>query len=205
MSGIAIPPYRFFAVLMFLPILVLPACAAGKEGIGNFVGPDRSVVSPQRGSHPDAGGADVRRAFLGAVNKARSVNRRCGNARYGSAPPVSWSGNLAKAARLHSEDMAAHNFFGHTGSDGSSAGQRISREGYPWSACGENIAVGVPTASSVVQGWLESEGHCRNLMSAEFTEIGAGYAIGPYAGDPDARFWTLDLATGKGKSGRTIR
>jgi uncharacterized protein YkwD len=98
------------------------------------------------------------------------------------------------AAYLHSEDMALNNFFSHTGSDGSSAGQRISLQGYPWSTYGENIAVGYPTVSSVIQGWLGSEGHCRNLMDPDFTEIGAGYAVGPFGGNPAARYWTFDLA-----------
>jgi len=203
--GTPFPLYKCFAVLMVFPILVLPACAAGKDGIENVTGPGHSVIPPQGGNNPDPSGADIRGEFLAAVNKARSVNRRCGNTRYGPAPPVSWSGNLAKAARLHSGDMVSNNFFSHTGSDRSSAGQRISRQGYPWRACGENIAVGVPTVSSVIQGWLESEEHCRNLMDPAFTEIGAGYAIGPYGGNPAARFWTLNLATGKEWTGRKIR
>lgn len=120
--------------------------------------------------------------------------RECGNTPYGPAPPVSWSDNLAMAAYLHSEDMVLNNFFSHTGSDGSSAGQRISRQGYPWRTYGENIAVGYPTVSSVIQGWLGSEGHCRNLMNPAFTEIGAGYAIGQFGGNPAACYWTFDLA-----------
>jgi uncharacterized protein YkwD len=90
--------------------------------------------------------------------------------------------------------MATNRFLDHTGSDGSTPGERITREGYPWVAYGENIAVGYPTVSAVIQGWLLSEGHCRNIMTREFTEIGAGYAIGQYSGNPAARYWTFDLA-----------
>lgn len=75
-----------------------------------------------------------------------------------------------------------------------SAGQRISRQGYPWRTYGEDIAVGYPTVSSVLQGWLGSEGHCRNLMDPAFTEIGAGYTIGPFGGNPASLYWTFDLA-----------
>jgi uncharacterized protein YkwD len=145
-------------------------------------------------SQPDPGVVDIRDEFLAAVNQARSVNQICGSTPYGPAPPVSWSDDLAMAAYLHSEDMALNDFFSHTGSDGSSAGQRISRQGYPWITYGENIAVGYPTVSSVLQGWLGSEGHCQNMMNPAFTEIGAGYAIGPFGGNPAARYWTFDLA-----------
>jgi len=98
------------------------------------------------------------------------------------------------AAYLHSEDMVLNGTFSHTGADGSSPGQRISRQGYPWRTYGENIAVGYPAVSSVIQGWLGSEGHCRNMMDPDFTEIGAGYASGPFGGNPAARYWTFDLA-----------
>jgi uncharacterized protein YkwD len=165
------------AVLTVISLLILPACV---QGWGKNV--------------PDPGVADIREEFLAAVNQARSDHRKCGNTRYGPASPVSWSGNLAMAAYLHSKDMVRKNILGHTGSDGSSAGQRISRQGYPWRTYGENIAVGDPTVSSVIRGWLGSERHCRNLMNPAFTEIGAGYAIGPFGGNPAARYWTFDLA-----------
>ena len=182
------------AVLTVFSLFNLPACMGGGSKDGNVTGAGGSVTPPQGGNGPDPGVADIRDEFLAAVNQARSASRICGNTPSGPSPPVSWSDNLAMAAYLHSEDMALNGFFSHTGSDGSSAGQRISWQGYLWSAYGENIAVGNPTVSSVLQGWLGSEGHCRNLMDPAFTEIGAGYAIGPFGGNPAARYWTIDLA-----------
>ena len=185
---------RYLAVLTVFSLLFLPACGAGGSGDGNVTAPGGSVIPPQVGNDPDPGVADIRDEFLAAVNQARSVNRKCGDTRYGPAPPVSWSGNLAMAAYLHTKEMVRKNILSHTGSDGSSAGQRISRQGYPWMTYGENIAAGDQTVSSVIRGWLESERHCRNLMNPAFTEIGAGYAIGPFGGNPAARYWTFDLA-----------
>jgi uncharacterized protein YkwD len=57
-----------------------------------------------------------------------------------------------------------------------------------------NVAAGHPTVSSVIQGWIGSEIHCRILMNPAFTEIGAGYGIGPFGGNPGARYWTFNLA-----------
>ena len=186
--------YRNLSFLMVFSILTLTACLGGGGEDGNVTAPSDSVIPPQAGNDPDPGIADIRDEFLAAVNQARSVNRMCGTTPYGPAPPVSWSGNLAMAAYLHSEDMVLNDFFSHTGSDGSSAGQRISRQGYPWRTYGENIAAGYPTVSLVIQGWLGSEGHCRNMMNPAFTEVGAGYAIGDFGGNPVARYWTFDLA-----------
>jgi uncharacterized protein YkwD len=192
--GCKTTPFRYLAVLAVFSILLFPACGGGGSGNGTVTDPGSSVIPPQGGNVPDPGVADIRDEFLAAVNQARSVSQICGTTPYGPAGPVSWSDNLAMAAYLHSEDMALNNFFSHTGSDGSSAGQRISRQGYPWSTYGENIAVGYPTVSSVIQGWLGSEGHCRNLMDPDFTETGAGYAGGPFGGYLAARYWTFDLA-----------
>jgi uncharacterized protein YkwD len=188
------PTYKWLAVLAVISILLPPGCGSGADGDGNVTGPGGSVIPPAAGNEPDPGVADIRDEFLAAVNDARSSIQMCGTTPYGPSPPVSWSDSLAMAAYLHSEDMALNGFFSHTGSDGSSAGDRISRQGYPWRTYGENIAVGSPTVSSAIQGWLGSEGHCRNLMNPAFTEIGAGYAVGPFGGNPSARYWTLDLA-----------
>jgi len=209
LSRIITVRYRYLAVLTVFSLLLLPACMGGGGGDGNVTDPGGSVTPLPGGNDPDPGGsvtpspggnvpdpgvADIRDEFLAAVNQARTVSRMCGNTSYGPAPPVSWSDNLAMAAYLHSGDMALNVFFSHTGSDGSSAGQRISRQGYPWRTYGENIAVGYPTVPAVIQGWIGSEGHCRNLMNPAFTEIGAGYVTGPFGGNPAARYWTFDLA-----------
>ena len=90
--------------------------------------------------------------------------------------------------------MATNELFSHTGSDGSNPGERIDRQGDDWWTYGENIAVGYQTVSAVMQGWLGSEGHCRNIMNPAFTEIGAAFAEGQYQGNPAALYWTFDLA-----------
>lgn len=110
-------------------------------------------------------------------------------------PPFKLNDALWRAARHHSQDMAANDFFGHVGSDGSTLAARLQTAGYVgWALAGENIAAGYPTAQSVVEGWAESEEHQRNLFSTLFREIGVGYAyepddqFGPYR-----HYWTQDF------------
>lgn len=110
-------------------------------------------------------------------------------AEHGRAP-LAVNQALVNAAQGHSNDQAGRNVMTHTGSDGSSAGERISRQGYAWSAWGENVAAGYPDAASVVAGWMSSPGHRENLLSATFTEIGVGLA---YAAD-GTTYWTQDFA-----------
>ena len=71
--------------------------------------------------------------------------------------------------------MANNNFFSHTGSNGQSVGSRATQAGYVWSTVGENIAAGgsLSSVAAVVQAWVNSPGHCENLMRSSFTELGA--------------------------------
>jgi uncharacterized protein YkwD len=43
---------------------------------------------------------------------------------------------------------------------------------------GENIAYGPKSADEVVQGWLDSPGHCENIMDPRFAEMGIAFAAG---------------------------
>jgi uncharacterized protein YkwD len=66
--------------------------------------------------------------------------------------------------------MVANDDFSH----GTDFGARIRTFGFDWSAAGENIATGYPTASAVVTGWMASLGHCQNILSPKFAFVGTG-------------------------------
>ncbi|HRQ09567.1 MAG: CAP domain-containing protein [Trueperaceae bacterium] len=112
------------------------------------------------------------RALLDAVNAARSQGAQCGTEFMPPVPPLALEERLRRAAASHSQDMADHGTMSHVGSDGSSFTDRIEREQYDWSAAGENIASGYRTVDGVMNGWLTSPGHCRNIMSRNYTEFG---------------------------------
>jgi uncharacterized protein YkwD len=57
---------------------------------------------------------------------------------------------------------------------------------------GENIAYGPTTATDAVQGWLDSPGHCKNLMNPRFTEMGVAFAAGH--AERRALYWVQVLA-----------
>lgn len=118
-------------------------------------------------------------AALTLVNQARSKARRCGRNSFSAVPPLALSSALTRAASIHAQDMATHDHFEHEGTDGSSAAQRVTRVGYTWRAVAENIALGPTNAQQVVDGWLNSPGHCANIMSGNTTEMGIAFAINP--------------------------
>jgi uncharacterized protein YkwD len=131
----------------------------------------------------------VGREILDAVNAARAVPRNCGERAFAAAAPVAWNDALGAAALAHSRDMAARRHMAHEGSDGSTVAVRATRAGYGWRLVGENIAAGQPSASEAVAGWIDSPGHCANLMNPAFTEMGAGYEISR-ARMPGFVYWT---------------
>ncbi|SKB04306.1 CAP domain-containing protein [Aeromicrobium choanae] len=136
---------------------------------------------------PDARSKEI----LSLVNEARSTARSCGSEPFAARGPVRLESRLSSAAQRHALDMATHDFFSHTGSNGSDLSDRVDAQGYDWSRLGENIAAGQQSPKQVVGAWLASPGHCRNIMGP-FTELGVGYATG------DTRYgtyWVQDFGT----------
>lgn len=124
--------------------------------------------------------------LLQLVNDARKRGCKCGSTWYPSTSAVAWNDLLEKAALNHSTDMNQKKFFSHTSSAGSGAGPRIAAAGYNWKAYGENIAMGYADEKEVVAGWLKSPGHCSNIMSKEYKEMGAANVNG---------YWTQEFGT----------
>ncbi len=118
-------------------------------------------------------------------------------ARFTRVPPLKLSPILSRAALAHAKDMSAHKLFEHRGSDGSMPADRALRAGYNWMAVGENIAEGAATAEIVVQGWLDSPGHCVNIMGAQFREMGLAYFT-DFAHKGDI-YWAQTFGTEKKK------
>lgn len=131
--------------------------------------------------------------IIDAVNQARAKARSCGTKHFSAAAPLQWNNKLFFAADKHSKDMVANNFASHTGSNGSSVGSRVNNEGYRWRLVAENIAGGQPSLQSAVSGWLNSDGHCENIMNAKAKEFGLSCRYG--ANTRYGYYWTMVLAS----------
>lgn len=145
------------------------------------------IASPYQ-PPPRRDAASVAAEVLKLTNQARASARRCGRQSFPAAAALHANAHLDAAALEHSRDMARRDYLEHEGSDGSMPSARATRAGYAWRLVGENVAGGPQSAREVVDGWLASPGHCANIMRAEFTEMGVGYAA-----DEDARlvvYWT---------------
>jgi uncharacterized protein YkwD len=134
-------------------------------------------------NHGDADAAiSVPRRRVAALVNARRIEH--------GLRPLRLHAAVHRAAQNHSRDQARMQLMTHTGSDGSSCGDRLTRQGYRWSAWGENVAMGYPTARAVVRAWMHSAGHRANILNARFRHVGVGLSWSA-DGTP---YWTLDLA-----------
>ncbi|MDB6013201.1 MAG: hypothetical protein JWL65_5451 [Gammaproteobacteria bacterium] len=115
---------------------------------------------------------------LQLVNDVRARGVHCGDELFGPAPPVTLSGTLAGVALGHASDMAEKNYFEHVDPAGQSPADRVRAVGYSEKLVGENIAFGPKSVDEVVRGWLDSPGHCENIMDPRFAEMGLGLAAG---------------------------
>ena len=128
-------------------------------------------------SRPPAG-ASLASEALQLVNDVRSRGTRCGEHTFAPAPPLALSGGLGNVALGHAADMAEHDYFEHRDLNGGSPADRVRAMGYHERVVGENIAYGPKSVQVVVQGWLDSPGHCENIMDPRFEEMGIAYATG---------------------------
>ena len=109
---------------------------------------------------------------LTLINEQRTQEQTCGSESYGPLDELTWNALLTSAAQEHSDNMANYDFFSHTGLDESTVSTRVTAQGYTWSSVAENIAAGQTTSQSVVDAWMASDGHCKNIMSENVTEMG---------------------------------
>lgn len=130
---------------------------------------------------------------LAFVNQVRAAGASCGaRGSFPAVPALAWNDALTQASLVHSDDMVARNFFSHTGSNGSSAGDRATAAGYVWRTWGENIAAGQSTVAVVMAGWMASDGHCANIMNANMRDIGLACVSGT-ANNTYRTYWTMTL------------
>ena len=146
-------PIRKFATLAAI-VSSFCACSAQDEGAG----PDNAGPCPDAES-PDGCGV------IALVNQERA------NA---GVPALRFDPALARAAQAHAADMVLQNYFDHTSLDGRDFGDRAEAAGYQGFATGENIARGQETAAKVMESWMTSAGHRKNILSPDSNEIGVG-------------------------------
>lgn len=150
-------------------------------GLASFEGrPVISVVLAQpkcavewRRAAPLQEVARVRAEMLRAVNATRARHDRA---------PLEADPRLDLAAQRHADDMLRRGFYAHRNPDGRLPAWRVREAGYDRSGhVGENIAKGIYEPAEMVERWMGSSGHRKNILRRDARWLGIGVAVA--AGD----------------------
>ncbi|HEX2924600.1 MAG TPA: CAP domain-containing protein, partial [Chloroflexota bacterium] len=116
--------------------------------------------------------------------------------------PLKVSPELSKSAQGYAAQMGKENFFGHTSPNGSTCVSRDCAAGYTdWKALAENLAAGYESPKEVVDAWMKSPGHRKNMLAPDVKETGIGYALVP--GSHYETYWVQEFGTRKARVART--
>jgi uncharacterized protein YkwD len=92
-------------------------------------------------------------------------------------PPLKVSPLLTKVARAHAENMARQEKLEHI-LDGKTPFQRLKAANYLYKHAGENVAFRLNVElPEIIENWMKSPLHRKNVLGKDYTEIGIGAAI----------------------------
>lgn len=141
----------------------------------------RKVIIKTKSNSSDSSGStesDFSKEVLRLVNIERANN---------NLSPLTLDSSLSRVALSHSKDMHDNGYFSHTNLSGQSPFDRLKSAGISYRSAGENIAAGQSTPALVVNSWMNSDGHRKNILSSAYNKMGLGY----YYGNKGYRsYWT---------------
>lgn len=126
-----------------------------------------NTVKPENKPESNASFSAQQQEVLNLVNQER--------AKVG-AKPLTLNKELSNVATTKSQDMINKNYFDHTSPTYGSPFDMMKQFGISYRTAGENIAMGQRTPAEVMNSWMNSEGHRKNILNPNFTELGVGIA-----------------------------
>ena len=136
----------------------------------NLIYPGQVLTIPEK----NASAASYEQEVIRLVNEHRKKN---------GLSPLTYDWQLARVARYKSQDMKDNRYFSHTSPVYGSPFQMMKSFGISYRSAGENIARGQKTPAAVVDAWMDSPGHRKNILNPSYTHIGVGYVA-------DGSYWT---------------
>jgi uncharacterized protein YkwD len=166
---------------------VMLLISAAMIGAGDLIGSVSDSQPTAETSETDGEGAavDDKQPRVAEIEAAIHADVNDARAREGVGE-LQHSAQLAAVARNHSEAMATQGFFAHESPTGATPGDRLESAGVQCQRHGENIAWRGDRpadtgkfAAQVVEQWLASDGHRKNLYRQKWNQEGIGVYVGP--------------------------
>ena len=133
---------------------------------------DGTVYFEMGGSNDTSGSSSDTSGYVDEVIKLINDERAAAG-----LPDLKKSDALCEDAKVRVAEI--NGTFSHTRPDGTLCFTAIS---VPYGYAGENIAKGQTTPKDVMDCWMNSDGHRKNILSKDYTSVGVGY-------DPSTNCW----------------
>lgn len=123
--------------------------------------------------------------LLELVNDIRSKGCTCGTRVMPPVKTLEWDDTLSTVSLLHSYDMYKRNYFAHKTPEGFAPWHRYMIYTNQINlGIGENIMLfhsgSIINGEAAFKGWLNSPGHCTNMMDESYNYMGAGFYMGRF-------------------------
>jgi len=89
---------------------------------------------------------------------------------------------LDAVAKDKIKDMLANDYFAHNSPQGKDPWFWFAKNGYQYSAAGENLAINFKTVENQHEALMRSESHKKNILNPAYTEVGVAVAQGKIDG-----------------------
>jgi len=174
-------------VLLFLTMLLFSCLQPG-------AGPREEF--PEHRNRPRLNITELEKRIHALINKERKKH---------GLSALAWDGRLSNIARAHSRDMAKRNYFSHDSPEGWGFSERYKKAGFTCAVReGNRVYLGAENifqnnlydrvvitdgkksfdwntlekiAQSTVQGWMNSPGHRKNILTPQLLSEGIGVAV----------------------------
>lgn len=169
------PRVRFPIFVLSVFALLLWGCGGGglpSSNLGGGGGGD----TPADVQVPPAGTTQMSAAELSFAMQVLDLTNQERTSRGLNA--LTWHDGAAQVAFDHSIYQRALGCIDHTGSGGTSPGDRLDNAQIGWTRAAENVAVGYTTPQLLVEAWMNSSGHRANILNPDLTHLGVGIEEG---------------------------
>ena len=169
---------NFLGTVVMAATLGLVACGGGSDSSGSTSPAGDAKSQAAASVDSSCGRPNFDADALANINAKRAAGAVCGAVAFPPVAPLVWNSNIRNAATVHAQDLAARPSIpanateAHTGNDGSSGGDRMTRAGYAWSTWGEAVGSGANNLEQSMDSMMASPPHCELAMAGKFKEVG---------------------------------
>lgn len=164
--------------ILFISNIAIVSCTTGDDGLNIVLDQYAADKYADLDYTKRCTVTPTRQYYLDQINAIRRSGTYCGNKWYHPVRQLSYDCNGEPSALIHAKDMLDNQYFDHTGTDGSNAGDRLEMTDVWVRSWWEILAMNYINLDDAIQAWLDSPGHCEAIMASNVNKISLVYLGG---------------------------